>query len=320
MTWLQFTNLVKEHLLAHPQRLGIPTFLTRQIKNGVRDIQVHAPFFQEGHETVYGPSNLAANGEASSGAMPAEAYPVSLEVQKILAGDRCQSQPVVQWPYAHIRELICGNVAIRGCRYWVAFDDHAATFTIFPAIDDESQVVLGWDGIRDDFADADNVPFNNDVAQAVAYWVQWKLASSSVDKTPGAADANKDNYIIERRKVIRLARERQTLRDATEPDGENLIRECASESICSSLMASTCLAVCAQDGMVVKGTTLELRRDVLHFELDKIYTRLGDVTRGDGLGMSYFWVPESLDADNGGDRLQPYIIADGNPGRLHQYL
>lgn len=227
MTWAEFNVLVREYLTVNNSRLGIQKFVDRHIKTAVRDIQHFAPLYRQGHKSVFQADDLTRHGQASVGTIPDDAFPLTMEVQKV--SERCRAQPVLQWPVEHVRELICGNPTVgRGCRFWLSFDDQAKRFTCFPKIDEGYQLVFAWDGIKDDFSDDDIVPFDNDVAYAVAEWVLWKLAPD-IDKTPGSAATHQLSYVTERRKVVRNARNRVTLRHDTEPPNEALMGGCAND-------------------------------------------------------------------------------------------
>lgn len=226
MTWAEFTSIVREHLLENSTRLGVQKFIERHIKNAVRDIQHFVPFYQQGHETVFHADDLTRHGQASVGTMPEEAFPLTLEVQRI--SQRCRAQPVMQWPIEHLRELICGNVTVgSGCRYWLAFDEHGKSFTVFPQIDEGYQIVLGWDGVRSTFDDDEEVPFNEEVAYAAAEWVMWKL-TPDVDKTPNNGAAHAAAYYTQRRKLVREAQDRVRLRRETTPPDEVMADSCAN--------------------------------------------------------------------------------------------
>ncbi len=220
MTWSEFVADVREHLTVHNRRLGIQVFIERHIKNGVRDIQEHAPYYQAGHETVYLPADLALVGFASVGAMPDQANPISLEIQDVGEDCRCHAQEYFLWPNEHVRDLLCGNVSLGRCKFFVAIDEHGRTFTAYPAIEPCRQIVLTWDGYLDDgVTDDDLVPYDAHVVQAVAYWVLWKLAPE-IDKNPLTAASSRETYMTERRKVIRISKDRVRFRRETASPNE----------------------------------------------------------------------------------------------------
>lgn len=236
MTWAEFTESVRDLLLQDATRHGIQRFVDKHIGHAVRDIQSFIPLYQQGLKDVFHPDDLTRHGQASVGKMPDESFPLTIEVQRI--SQRCRAQPVLQWPIEHVRELLCGNVPLGACQYWITIDEQAKRFTVFPKIEEGFQLVLEWNGKKSKFSDDDNVPFDEDVALAAAEWVMWKLAP--VRQNSRASDEHEKAYYMQRRKLFREALDRRRIRRDSMPPDEVLSQSCANSGDSPCGTTGTC--------------------------------------------------------------------------------
>lgn len=89
------------------------------------------------------------------------------------------------------------GLAVTAQIYLIATDDK-------PSVDDELQLI--WDGVRTDFSDGDNVPFNLAAAGAVASWVNAQCAGQLDNDEPRAAKLMRDYNRAVRRMRTEFAR------------------------------------------------------------------------------------------------------------------
>lgn len=180
---------------------GFATRIDRLIRQAVLDVQHHVPRYRKGHETVYDSTNFVTEGSASKGKIPEGADIKQAWLAKIVEDDACTRMELSRHPWAGRQSLICGEECINNCTPKIALDPHQMLFYVYPAVTEEYQVVLFWDGKKLTFADAESTPFDEMVIQAVAEYVKGKLAPTNEQpryfNTPGGI------YVTERRKLLR---------------------------------------------------------------------------------------------------------------------
>lgn len=180
MLWSDFVAKVLVDLPVDNERIGIatgnPNFLAQQIIHAVTQIQQQIKFYQQGHETVYGPDDLVVEGRASVGTLPAvdECRPQDAYYKKV--GKQCMSQPMQPYDWGSRYDLICGNARITKCQFLIAIDPWGNQFTMFPSVGENHQLSLTWSGVKTVFADTDNTPFDQGCIEAVGLFVKAKIA------------------------------------------------------------------------------------------------------------------------------------------------
>lgn len=178
LTWAQFTTAVRVDLPVDSQRIGIatgtPNYLDSQLLHAVVELQTLIPYYQLGHETVYGPDDVILEGLASVGSIPFQAKPQDAYYKR--TGKQCVSQPLATYDWGNRYDLVCGNPRITSGQFLIAINPQGTRFTVFPRITTDHQVNLFWNGVKKSFADADLVPFDDDFVQAVALFVSSELS------------------------------------------------------------------------------------------------------------------------------------------------
>lgn len=81
------------------------------------------------------------------------------------------------------QELICG---MSRCQYAYSVAPHGNQFLIHPALNDETVLLVVWDGLKMDFADGDIIPWPEWAAEAVAAYIKYKILLE-IDKRPELA-------------------------------------------------------------------------------------------------------------------------------------
>jgi tartrate-resistant acid phosphatase type 5 len=229
MIWLDFKNAVKVDLPADNERIGIatgtPNYLDQQILYAAIEIQKIVPFYQAGHETVYGPDDLVIEGFASVGNLPVgqQCRPIDAYYKK--TGRQCVSQPLRTYPWGNRYDLICGNPRIIGSQFLIAIDPWGGQFTVFPSVALRRQVSLTWNGVKTLFNDIDDTPFDMDVVEAVGLFAKAKIARA-VDH-----DLNEyASYMTEygRKRSVLFADTRDRTRMSQTADSPSSSNKCAN--------------------------------------------------------------------------------------------
>lgn len=178
MQWSDVVSKVLIDLPVDKERIGIatgnPNYLGQQIIHCITRIQQNIPFYQGGHETVYGTEDLVLNGLASVGRLPDGARPLDGYYKAV--GRQCVSQPLTEYDWGNRYDLICGNPKIIRGQFLIAMDQWGKEFIVFPSVFDEHQISLFWSGVKESFADSDETPFDDGVVECVGLFVKAKIA------------------------------------------------------------------------------------------------------------------------------------------------
>ena len=191
-TWAQFMTTVEEHLSVDATRRGLEDFRERTMRNAVVDLQRHITAYQQGHTTTYVEADLdtkeyAQVGNLPTGAIPSAFYIYSLETDD--DGDQhtnCWRNRLDFWPWIDRHALICTPCDKR--LYAYAISPQGKQFLIHPALNDDTKLLLVWQGLKINFADGDTVPWPEEAAEAVAAYVKWRILLE-IDKNPPLAQA-----------------------------------------------------------------------------------------------------------------------------------
>lgn len=220
MTWDEFIDAVDEHLSVDAQRRGLEAFRARMARNAVADLQRYITAYQAGHTTTYEEADLEVMEHAMLGNLPAGATPHAfyiISTKTESEGDAhpdCHRNRLDFWKWEKRRELVCNPCARRVYAYALA--PQGRMFLIHPALNDETELLLVWQGIKLDFGDDDEVPFPEQAAEAVAAYIKWRILLE-IDKNPALAQTQ---YAIFVQKRTALYREEQEKQDAEKSDQE----------------------------------------------------------------------------------------------------
>lgn len=187
LTWSQFVARVNVHLTVDANRVGAEDFVAASIRIAVTKIQDAIEYYRSGHETTFEFDDATQDGFASTFALPENAYiRQALHVQQT---ERCVERPLYWYPWTNRRDLVCGVVNITH-RFRFTVDPRGQKLTVYPALTAGYAVKLAWDGVKDSFADADVVPFDEECAMVVANFVKARIAMD-VER-----DANRHRFYI----------------------------------------------------------------------------------------------------------------------------
>lgn len=220
MTWADFKDIVDEMLTVNANRRGTEALKGRALKNCAADLQRYIRGYRKGHTTIYQAADLTLMTKAMLGQLPTGAIPEAFYIisSAVVDGEvvdpNCRRNRLDYIPWLNRDRLICEQCDERAYLYAIA--PYGDQFLVHPLINDETYLLLVWEGIKSDFADGDNVPFPEDAAEAFAAYVSAKILSL-VDKNQGAAAEQMAEY---RRLRLALFRDFQEKLDAEKPDQE----------------------------------------------------------------------------------------------------
>jgi hypothetical protein len=219
-TWTQFMATVDEHLSVDANRRGLEDFRERTMRNAVVDLQRHIPSYQIGHTTTYTATDLdeiehAMLGNFPEGCIPSAFYIYSTKVDsENVAHPDCNRNRLDFWPWEARQHLICNEHDRR--LYAYAVSPQRKEFVIHPILNDETELLLVWQGLKINFVGADVVPWPEEAAEAVAAYVKWRILLE-IDKNPQLAQAQ---YLIFKNARGDLYLDERNKQSAEKPDEE----------------------------------------------------------------------------------------------------
>lgn len=99
----------------------------------------------------------------------------------VTGGSATAPVPLLPFPWKDRSALISGKQSINGNSFYLCIDPYAASFFIYPEVDDNHQIVVNWDGVRNTFSPSDTVPFDEECAGVVATYVDAWLSKGAHD-------------------------------------------------------------------------------------------------------------------------------------------
>lgn len=213
MIYSAFVALVVEELGVNGNRRGIETQRARWIRDAVLDLQRFIRAYRQGHTTNYVVADLTEKGYAHLGTLPDQAkpkafYTVSLvpDSDAVLPNPNIARNRMDFVAWEDRQAMIDGRYEHR--RYTYAISPFSKQFLVHPLVNDETYLLLVWDGMKSDFADGDTVPFPIQAAEAVASYVTWKI-NKFVDKRIDLAREEYGAYVLKRLSLWREQNEAQ---------------------------------------------------------------------------------------------------------------
>jgi hypothetical protein len=208
MTWAEFNTLVRTHLTQYARVQGVQDWIDLLIKAAAHDLQRTIEFYRDGHTDVLAAADLVADGFAQRGDVPAGKW-VSAKIVKYadaaLVEDEFDLVEQVPWTYTQaMRAGLVNDMPV------LAVDDNRREFLMTPALNDESRLVIEWNGVKTDFADLDTVPFDDKFAEACAEYVLARVVRR-VDHDPATAASYAQSYALLKRQLLSDSYERGRL-------------------------------------------------------------------------------------------------------------
>lgn len=215
MTYDEFKDAVLEELGPDGTRRGIEALRTRAIKNAVIDLQRYIRAYRDGHTTTYQEVDLQEIGYSHIGALPAQAKPKALYI--VSTGETVEEGTTdnpnivrnrldfVAWE--NRQGMIDGRWDARSYQY--AISPFSLQFLVHPLVNDETYLLVVWDGLKMDFEDDDVVPWPEQAAEAVGCFVKSKILRT-IDRRIDLAQAEWANYVAKRLALWREQNESQS--------------------------------------------------------------------------------------------------------------
>lgn len=220
MTWAEYKALVDEQLSVEANRRGLESFRDRALRNSVLDLQRFIRQYRKGHTTTYVAADLTTITHAMLGTLPTGAIPEAFYIQHVSAPSpdptpdaKCQRNRLDFSQWINRQSLICSDCRTR---YAYALSPDGRQFLIHPVLNDYTNLLLVWDGLKQDFDDADEVPFPSEASEASAAYMMHRIILQ-VDKNIALAAEQCKLYAQKRLSLFRDAQETQ---DAEKPDQE----------------------------------------------------------------------------------------------------
>lgn len=210
-TWAEFNAHVDELCPLECKRVfgqmnpdGSSVYYRKQIRQAILDLQNFIPEFRKNRETVYFNEDFAEDGRAQVGALPPQSritgayyfntdrnlrfdvvqtdwedrfHMTTREYQDTLNSNYIvlTAASVGALAAAETLNLLCANgrqhVGV------MAISPKHDQFYLFPKVEGPWVFSLWWDGLKLDYRDCEHVPFDEETAQAVAFYVQAQFLS-----------------------------------------------------------------------------------------------------------------------------------------------
>lgn len=201
-------------------RRGLEDFRARAMKNAAVNLQRFITAYQVGHTTTYLEADLDTQEYAMIGNLPTGAIPHAFYIYSTAVdseGDAhpdCNRNRLDYWDWNNRQFLICNNCEKRLYAYSIA--PQGRMFIIRPLLNDDTKLLLVWQGIKSEFDDADVVPWPEAAAEAVTAFVKWRILLE-IDKNPALAQTQ---FAIWSTARLALFRDEQEKLDAEKKDQE----------------------------------------------------------------------------------------------------
>lgn len=221
MNYADYKTQVLEQLTVDAERRGLENFRAQQIRNSVVDLQRFIRGYRKGHTTTYQAADLLAVGCAMRGQMPDGAIPEAFWIVEtaVVTSPPCGNTSARRNRLDYFdwnRRFHLTNYPNEPRLYAYSISPYSRDFLIHPLLNDETKLLLVWEGIKRDFADGDVVPWPEDASEASAAYVKWKILLE-VDKNPVLA---REQFGVYSSKRLSLYRDFQEKLDAEKPDAE----------------------------------------------------------------------------------------------------
>lgn len=196
MTWAEFVDAVEVHLTVYTRVATLQAWIAQLIKAGAVDVQQAVPYYQTGHEDWLAVDDLDELDFVHVGDAPAG----EITNMKISLSDSSSDEFVtLEWvAWANVPAMKAGAVDDTP-RF--AVSPTGRTFILCPHLQDGEALVIEWNGVKYDFSDNDETPFDEPMAHAVAEYVMARLVRR-VDHDLNEANSYNASFILLKRKLL----------------------------------------------------------------------------------------------------------------------
>lgn len=230
LNWLQFTAQVRLFLHNYNNVPEIQDLIDLLIPAGVEDLQRTISFYQVGHKDTYAAESLTSQGFIHVGTAPLGRVR-SARMVKYEATDALLRPNI----FLSLRQVGWNRVpAMRGGELsafsgMIAIDPVTRAFAVSPPLNSETRLVLEWVGVKSDFEDADDTPFDSRAAEAVGLYVLSKI-SRTVDRDANQAISYYQSYVQLKRQLLSETRWNSAIDDPIDSQlsGEDTYTESAA--------------------------------------------------------------------------------------------
>ena len=206
-TWSEFRNEVLALMPLEKDRLiqgDDGQLLERYIKLAVIDLQKFVPVYTLNRETVYLPSDFVIEMHASHSVLPPNAR---LRDVWLFDTNNNRRFPVTEFPWERRFEMVNGHMNLSDHNGRLALDPYGDTFYIYPMVQEGWLVSVYWDGLKSEFRDDEETPFDTLAVAAAADFVQAEL-SRVVKNDLQISNSYAMSYAMKRRDCFLNATER----------------------------------------------------------------------------------------------------------------
>jgi hypothetical protein len=232
-TWAQFVDAVLGMLTVDASRLG-SGFLEVTTVNGLRRLQAgdyRLAMLRQGviqlqgvmesyrlnHETLYLPStDLVTEGCASRGVKPPQSvirdvWLAQIHTDATTGQQSCTRFPTRAWPWEDRFSLVNGKVPVNDGQGVFCIDPQGYTFYVYPEVFDCWMLSIHWDGLKLDFKDAEETPFDEATVGAVAEYVKAKI-SREVEHDTALHDSYMRTFGMAAQRIYTREREKSQMK------------------------------------------------------------------------------------------------------------
>lgn len=201
LTWSQFNAEVRVYLHLYNETPIIQDLIDKLIASGAADVQRSVDYYQTGHVDVLDGNAMTQEGFAFTTTAPngkiTNARMVKYDTEaNELRPNVFRSLRQLEW--AKFPAMKGGEVAM--CDGFIAIDRVSRKLAVTPGLNAETRLIIEWNGIKTDFDDVDVTPFDDRMAEAVAYFVLARV-TRVVDKDISQSQSYEGEYVRVKRKL-----------------------------------------------------------------------------------------------------------------------
>ena len=189
LLWGDFVTMVTQLTGLEGQRVGsgVENLRLLYIRQAVMQLQGAIDQYRVNHETVYQPQDFVTEGAASRFVKPPQSVIRNVFLYKTCTDARTGDAQAVRWdtdpwPWSDRFALVKGTVAVNNNRGRICIDPQGYTGYVYPEVFDCWLMSIHWDGLKLEFQDQDETPFDEATAGAVALFVKAHMKTEVQDR------------------------------------------------------------------------------------------------------------------------------------------
>lgn len=217
MTWVDFNTETRLYLTIHNRRQGIQSLIDTLIKSAAIDLQTTVESLQVFHKDTLSSNDVTEDGFATYGDLPAgqiraarlvsyDPDTTDINEDKYLFLEQVSHKNWLEWA-SGFAEDGKGLIFIDAARRQFAFT---------PQLGTDAKLILEWEGVKMEFDDADETPFDARCALAASNYVLAHL-TRTIDNDPAGAVAYEKGYARTKRTIYSDALVRQRVKVESRP-------------------------------------------------------------------------------------------------------